>query len=159
MSRSQTPALVVAAVGRARPPHEAASAMYEERIARYTMLSVIEVAAEPLQAGEEVARRREAERLRARLPAGAYRVALTPQGRTPRSDAEFATRVARLVEDPRPACFLIGGAAGLAAGLVAECEETLSLGPLTLPHQLARVLLTEQLYRALAAHAGHPYAH
>lgn len=159
MSRARRSALVIAAVGRARAPHDAAAALYEERIARYATLSVIEVAAEPLQSGEDVVRRREAERLRDRLPEQAHRIALTPAGRLPRSDEEFAARITRLVEDPRPACFVIGGAAGLAADFIGESEETLSLGPLTLPHQLARVVLAEQLYRALAARAGHPYAH
>jgi 23S rRNA (pseudouridine1915-N3)-methyltransferase len=63
------------------------------------------------------------------------------------------------MEEPRPVAFLLGGAVGLAPGLVAECEARLSLGPLTLPHQLARVVLAEQLYRALTIAAGHPYAH
>ena len=153
------PRLVIAAVGRIRPPHAEAARDYEERVRRYVPLEVIEVAAAPLGEGEGVARRREAERLRERLPAGAWRIALTPDGRAPRSDEAFAERVGRLADDPRPACFLIGGPAGLADDLVAECEETLSLAPLTLPHQLARVVLAEQLYRALAARAGHPYAH
>jgi len=54
---------------------------------------------------------------------------------------------------------VIGGAAGLDPVLMAEADERLSLGPLTLPHQLARVVLTEQIYRSLAILAGHPYHH
>ena len=61
--------------------------------------------------------------------------------------------------DERPVAFLVGGALGLAPDLVAEADERLSLGPLTLPHQLARVVLAEQLYRALCITAGHPYPH
>lgn len=159
MSRGQKASLTILAVGKVRPPHAAVAALYEERIARYTSLAVLEVAAEPLSAGDKVARRRDAERLRTRLPDRARRIALTPDGRASRSDADFASRIGRWVDDPRPACFVIGGAAGLERELIDECEEQLSLGPLTLPHQLARVVLAEQIYRALAARAGHPYAH
>jgi 23S rRNA (pseudouridine1915-N3)-methyltransferase len=59
----------------------------------------------------------------------------------------------------RPVAFVVGGAAGLDPTLVAECDERLSLGPLTMPHQLARVVLAEQIYRALCIASGHPYPH
>lgn len=117
------------------------------------------MAAEPLQGGEGRAQAREAERLRARLLPRAYRVALDPAGRTPASSEAFAVWLGRRLEEPRPVAFLVGGAAGLAPDLVAASEERLSLGPLTMPHQLARVVLAEQLYRALTIAAGHPYAH
>ena len=118
-----------------------------------------EVAAEPVQRGEDRARAREAERLRARLLPRAYRVAVDPAGAAPASSEAFARWLGRRLEDARPVAFLLGGAVGLAADLVAESEERLSLGPLTMPHQLARVVLAEQLYRALTIAAGHPYAH
>jgi 23S rRNA (pseudouridine1915-N3)-methyltransferase len=121
-------------------------------------LRVDEVAAEPIQRGEERARAAEAERLRARLLSRALRVALDPTAPAPRSSEQFAARLERWMRD-RPVAFLLGGAAGLDPALVAECEERLSLGPLTMPHQLARVVLAEQLYRALCISSGHPYPH
>ena len=63
------------------------------------------------------------------------------------------------LESPKPTTFLIGGAIGIDPALVDEADERMSLGPLTLPHQLARVVLGEQVYRALADLAGHPYPH
>ncbi len=155
----RAPRLQIAAVGRLRPPHDAPGRLYEQRVDRLAVLRVDEVAAEPVQRGEERARAREGDRLRARLLPRAYRVAVDPAGSAPASSPAFAAWLARRMEGPRPVAFLLGGAVGLAEELVAECEERLSLGPLTLPHQLARVVLAEQLYRALTVAAGHPYAH
>lgn len=121
-------------------------------------LRVDEVAAEPLQRGEERARAAEAERLRARLLPRAVTVALDPGARPPESSAAFAAWLERRM-DRGPVAFVVGGAPGLAADLVAGCDERLSLGPLTMPHQLARVVLAEQLYRALCIASGHPYPH
>jgi 23S rRNA (pseudouridine1915-N3)-methyltransferase len=116
------------------------------------------VAAEALQKGEERARAAEAERIRARLLPRARRVALDPAGRAPESSEAFAAWLERRMGEG-PVAFVIGGAVGIGADLLAECEERLSLGPLTMPHQLARVVLTEQLYRALCITSGHPYPH
>jgi 23S rRNA (pseudouridine1915-N3)-methyltransferase len=146
-------------VGRLRPPHEAAGRLYEERIDRMAGLRVDEVAPEPIQRGAARAQAVEGERLRARLLPRALRVALDPSGRAPASSEAFASWLARRIEEPRPVAFLVGGALGLAPELVAEADERLSLGPLTLPHQLARVVLSEQVYRALCLAAGHPYPH
>ncbi len=117
-----------------------------------------EVAAEPLQRGEERARAAEADRLRARLLPRAWRVALDPDAPAPASSVAFASWLERRMAE-RPLSFVIGGAVGISAELVAECDERMSLGPLTMPHQLARVVLAEQLYRALCITSGHPYPH
>jgi 23S rRNA (pseudouridine1915-N3)-methyltransferase len=145
-------------VGRLRPPLDAAGRLYEERVDRMAGLRIDEVSAEPLQRGEQRARAAEAERLRARLLPRAVSVALDSEGRAPASSAAFASWLERRM-DRGPVAFVLGGAPGLAAGLVAACDERLSLGPLTMPHQLARVVLTEQLYRALCIASGHPYPH
>jgi 23S rRNA (pseudouridine1915-N3)-methyltransferase len=152
------PRLQLACVGRLRPPHDGPGRLYQERVERMAGLRVDEVAAEPIQRGEERARAAEADRLRARLLPRALRVALDPAGTAPASSEAFARWLARRMDD-RPVAFVVGGALGIDDALVAECDERLSLGPLTMPHQLARVVLTEQLYRALCISAGHPYPH
>jgi 23S rRNA (pseudouridine1915-N3)-methyltransferase len=155
----RSPKIQLAAVGRLRPPFDAPGLLYEGRIAERVGFRADEVAAEPLQRGAERALRVEAERLRRRLLPGAWRVALDPVGSPPASSERFAAWLERRLVDPRPVAFVIGGAGGLAQDLAAEAEERMSLGPLTMPHQLARVVLTEQLYRALCLLEGHPYPH
>ena len=84
-------------------------------------------------------------------------VALDERGRTQSSDT-FAKQLARWRDDGRPAVsFVIGGADGLDPALVAKAHLTLSFSPLTWPHQLVRIMLAEQLYRATTILSGHPY--
>lgn len=146
-------------MGALRPPHDAAGRLYEQRLAAMLPFRADEVDAEPLQRGEPRAREREAQRMRDRLARGAWRVALDPAGRQPESSEAFAGWLQRRLSSGRPVSFLIGGASGLDAGLLGECEERLALGTITMPHQLARVVLTEQLYRAACILGGHPYPH
>ncbi|MCU0309297.1 MAG: 23S rRNA (pseudouridine(1915)-N(3))-methyltransferase RlmH [Thermoleophilia bacterium] len=149
--------LQVVAVGRLRPPLAEAGREYEARVAQMAAFRADEVAAEPVQHGPDQVFRREGARMRDRVAAGAHVVALDVGGRAPRSSDAFAAWLGRRVEDPRPTAFLIGGALGLDPALAREADERLSLGPLTMPHQLARVVLTEQLYRGLCTLSGHPY--
>lgn len=141
------------AVGRLRPGPEA------ELFARFNMrlrpkLAVIEVAegqGAPLEA-----KRREAEALLAALPTPALTVVLDLGANAVDSDG-FARLLERWLGQSRPLCFVVGGAEGLDAAVLARADHVLSLGPLTWPHMLVRVMLAEQLFRAQAIAAGHPY--
>jgi 23S rRNA (pseudouridine1915-N3)-methyltransferase len=98
----------------------------------------------------------EAKALRAALPEGII-VALDERGKTIGSEA-FATQLGRWRDDGRPAAsFVIGGADGLDPDFVRAADLTLSFSPLTWPHQLVRIMLAEQLYRATTILSGHPY--
>ncbi len=101
-------------------------------------------------------RRREGDRLRARIPRGAFVIALDEDGRS-FSSAAFAAALARWQEEGRPLAFLIGGADGLDPELRAAADLRLSLSSMTWPHMLVRAMLAEQLYRAFSILKGHPY--
>nr|WP_256515724.1 23S rRNA (pseudouridine(1915)-N(3))-methyltransferase RlmH [Alsobacter ponti] len=98
----------------------------------------------------------EAAALRARA-GDATLVALDERGASLPSDA-FAERLGRRRDEGcRALAFVIGGADGLDPALVAQAAETLSFGRMTLPHQLVRIVVAEQLYRATTILSGHPY--
>jgi 23S rRNA (pseudouridine1915-N3)-methyltransferase len=104
----------------------------------------------------EVIKTREGERLRAQIPPKAYVAALDPRGKE-FSTEEFAAWLARREEDGRPLAFLIGGHLGLDEATCAAAREKLALSRLTLTHELSRLVLLEQLYRAKTILMGHPY--
>jgi 23S rRNA (pseudouridine1915-N3)-methyltransferase len=101
-------------------------------------------------------KRREGEALLAALPRDALVVALDLGGPAVTSEA-FARQLEAWQAAGRKPAFLIGGAEGLAASVLQRADHVLSLGPLTWPHMLVRVLLAEQLYRAQCIAGGHPY--
>lgn len=141
------------AIGRMRDGPEA------ELFARYNArlrpkLALTELA-EAQGAPAEI-RRREAAALLAALPEAAFVVALDLGGQATNSE-ELAVLLDRWLSASRPLCFLIGGAEGLEAAVIARADFVLSLGRMTWPHMLVRVLLAEQLYRARSIAAGHPY--
>jgi 23S rRNA (pseudouridine1915-N3)-methyltransferase len=103
------------------------------------------------------ARSKESEALLALLPPSAHAVALDARGRTLDSDAWLAWLQRHLEGGTKELWFLVGGPDGLDERALAACRDRVSLGPLTLPHELAEVVLLEQLYRALARWKGVPY--
>lgn len=99
----------------------------------------------------------EAAALLAKLPDQAHLIAMDERGKA-RSSEAFAKRLGQLRDDGvRDVAFAIGGADGHHANLLSAAKERLSLGPMTLPHELARCVLAEQLYRAVTILANHPY--
>ena len=101
-------------------------------------------------------KRREAAALLSAVPGNAFLVVLDQAGEAPDSTT-LARQLERWLGAGRPLCFVIGGAEGLDATVMARADHVLSLGRLTWPHLLARAMLAEQLYRARAIATGHPY--
>ncbi|HOX20749.1 MAG TPA: 23S rRNA (pseudouridine(1915)-N(3))-methyltransferase RlmH [Gemmatimonadales bacterium] len=144
------------AVGKLRPCYREACDDYLRRIGRRAKVHEVEVREAARAPTRAVQQAEEADRLRARIPPRAQVVALAREGRAWTS-AELADRFARWEADARPLVFLVGGSTGLDPGLVTESESVWSLGPLTLPHELARVVVVEQIYRAGTILRGEPY--
>ena len=90
------------------------------------------------------------------IPNQSTPIALCVEGKSPDS-LTFAKQIEMWVDQSKPPCFIIGGADGLAPSVIRACSEQLSLSKLTLPHSLARIMLSEQLYRAMSLINGHPY--
>ncbi len=101
-------------------------------------------------------KRREAESLLAALTPQEFVVALDGGGLTPDS-AELAKLLTKWTDSGKKLAFVIGGAEGLEASVIARAGAKLSLGRLTWPHMLVRPMLAEQIYRAQMINAGHPY--
>ena len=150
--------LVVAVVGKAGRALGDAIRDYETRAARYWPLEVHEVREERGTRGSpsERVREREGARLAEKIPGTARTVACEPGGKSMDSQ-QFADFLRQAREQDRDLAFLIGGAHGLASGLADSSQMRMSLAPWTLPHELARLVLTEQIYRAGTIVRGEPY--
>lgn len=136
-----------------RDPWESLCGRYRERIARFGPIreQVVKTRSGPAR------REAEAEALVAAMPDPAWAVALESDGRAMTSE-RFAAWLERIERDwPHPLVFVIGSDLGLGRAVLDSCRERLSLGPMTLPHELARLVLYEQVYRALCIRAGIKY--
>ena len=150
--------LEILAVGRLDADLRPAFAHYERLIGGLCRMSVREVREVPLRgrATTEVLRD-EGRRLLSELSPGGIIVALDARGRGYDSEA-FAARL-RTWSEAGTVTFVVGGSLGLADEVKAAARELLSLSQLTLPHQLARVVLAEQLFRGLKIMRGETYHH
>jgi len=129
-------------------------AEYGKRLSRELPLQLVEVSAksrDPARANAD-----EGAALLAAIPKGAHVVALDGRGK-PWSSEELAQQLARWRMQGKDLAFLVGGADGLTPDALARADQRWSLGPLTLPHPLVRIVVAEQLYRAASQLANHPY--
>lgn len=154
--------LHIAAIGRMKqgPERELVSRYLDRAVASGKPLGLtgFEVSEFPESRASSAASRKsdEARALAAALPEGIV-VALDERGKTLGSE-DLARRIARWRDDGKAAAsFVIGGADGLDPAFVSTADLTLSFSPLTWPHQLVRIMLAEQLYRATTILSGHPY--
>jgi 23S rRNA (pseudouridine1915-N3)-methyltransferase len=130
------------AVGKVKAPFAEADAHYRKMLQRHQPVEVIEV--------------RDEVNVEGRIPPRTHVIALDRGGRGMSSQAWSRWLSERQI-DARDLCFLIGGPEGLSARTMALANERISLGPQTMAHQLARVALLEQLFRATKILAGEPY--
>jgi 23S rRNA (pseudouridine1915-N3)-methyltransferase len=149
--------LIVAVVGKPRNAALAAAIEeYETRAARYWPLDVHEVREERASGITSVqVRNREGERLAAR--AGTARVVACDAGGKSFTSEQFAGWLEKERDNDRDTAFVVGGAFGLSDDILRASSMKLSLAPWTLPHELARLVLAEQLYRAGSILRGEPY--
>jgi 23S rRNA (pseudouridine1915-N3)-methyltransferase len=152
--------LTVVAVGKLKEPHwRAAAEEYAKRLRPYATLEIVEVADRDISRDAAAARSAEADDILRVLPASAYTVLLDEGGRE-RSSTELSEWLDGLmVRGVSHVTFVVGGSAGTDERLREGAKESLSLSRLTFPHQMARVLLLEQLYRAFKISKGEPYHH
>lgn len=150
--------VVIVAVGKPRDRHLAAAIdEYETRAARYWPLDVVEVReASGRGVTGEQAKMKEGERLLERVPDGAIVIACDELGDRLTS-AEFSTLIVSARDRARDVAFVIGGAFGLSAAVRTAMSRAIQLAPWTLPHEMARLVLAEQLYRAGTIVRGEPY--
>ena len=139
-----------------RTPWETLCGQYRTRIERYTACKDQRVKIR--SGGDEPTRRRvEGQALLAALPEPCWTIALDSRGKMLSSEG-FAAEIQRLEDEwPHPVAFLIGSEVGLDAEVTRRARSRLSLGPMILGHELARLVLYEQLYRAIAINRGIKY--
>lgn len=146
--------ILIAAVGRAR--RGPLKDLYDDYAGRLPWpVGLKEFEADKSRRAAERAKR-EATALAHAVPKGALTICLDAAGDVQSSEA-FARRLEDLSGRTADLAFLIGGPDGLEAALRRQSDHVLSLGPMTWPHLLARVMLVEQLYRASCILSGHPY--
>lgn len=147
-------------VGKLKKGHwKDAATHYHKSLARHYPLTEVIVKDAPSHLEDAAKKEWEGERILEKLDPQDFPICLDEHGKTITSVA-LSKKLTTWSEDPATSpCFIIGGAFGLGQEVLKKCRYTLSLSPMTFPHELARVLLLEQLYRAASIQKGMPYHH
>ena len=151
----------ILAVGKIGLPFSPASQEFEKRISRFDKLQVIQVQdiKEPFSLSPalmEQSIQKEGLKILEKVKARDYVIALCIEGEQMPS-LQFARQLGKLRDEGKHVVFVIGGSLGLSADVVKRADEKLSLSALTMPHQLARVVLLEQIYRCCKILSGERY--
>ena len=149
----------IVAVGRLRGWAAEGCEDYLARLRRYFPVEVVEVPEEDMnRRSSEEALAAEGDRVLKRIPAGAHTIALDRERGKQLSSEELVRKISSLgVSGRSHVAFVLGGPLGLSPEVLESANERLSFGPVTLPHALARVVLLEQLYRAVKIGRGEKY--
>jgi 23S rRNA (pseudouridine1915-N3)-methyltransferase len=131
---------------------------YRNRIGKYYALQEIHIRDAPGQLPPEERARRESAELHKKCGTQDKLICLDRAGEALTSE-QFAGRLGRWLEEPGTPCFILGGAFGLDSELIQAADSSLSLSPMTLTHEMSRVLIMEQIFRAATINWGHPYHH
>ncbi len=139
-----------------------AAAEYEKRMKGYCQFQLIELpearlSENPSPSEIKAALEKEADEILAKIPKGSWFCTLTPEGKLLSSEALAGKIKDVKLSGKSSACFLIGSSFGMAPRLKEMADFTLSLGPMTFPHHLTRIMVLEQLYRAESIQAGSKY--
>ena len=150
--------VMIVVVGKMRGELTDAVREYEKRAGRYWKLEVVEVSQESARSmSPDQVKEAEARRILDRIPTQLEVVAMTREGKGMASPALARWMEARTIEASPGVAFVIGGAFGLGEPVLARARVRLSLSDMTLPHEMARLFLAEQLYRAGTILRGEPY--
>ena len=142
--------------------YTAAAAEYEKRLKGYCQFKILELPEvrlpeDPSPAEIAAGLEKEAELIFSKIPKGAWFWTLTPEGKVISSEALAAKMKDVKLFGKSSACFLIGSSFGMSPRVKEKADFRLSMGPMTFPHHLARIMVLEQLYRAEAIQAGSKY--
>ena len=135
---------------------------YKKRLSGYCKFSILELAEvrlpeDPSPAEISAGLEKEADLIFSKIPKGAWFCVFTPEGKELSSE-KFADKLKEVkLSGKSSACFLIGSSFGMAPRVKERADFKLSMGPMTFPHHLARIMLLEQIYRAEAIQAGSKY--
>lgn len=155
--------ITLIAMGKLKEPfYLSAAAEYEKRLAGYCRFSLLELPEyrlpeSPSEAEIAAGLEREADVILSKIPKGSWLCVLTPEGKEMSSE-EFAEKLSGIKTGGKSAaCFLIGSSFGISPRVKAKADFRLSMGKMTFPHHLARIMVLEQLYRAESIQAGSRY--